>query len=254
MFKTKFKKLKTEKDFKGLEFSYLESLALSLVEYASQNRVFAKNLISLIKNIDDHSFEYEGGTYFKTGKYLCPEDTETAIVRAVWLISRINGEKGPSRDSATQILLEWKNVYPYESPKQVIVGVAATSVPGFTLGQVSRKKNMSLVLDKKLRKDNDLDLGRLSVQASCGIITRSLEQVGGKADKLEPDVSMWICGERGVNFYQTYRHKLEIIKEELDSFGVVNEGIKRDGKLIALALSPVVNRPLSEKSWDLEFI
>ncbi len=235
------------------KFSYWESLTVALIEYTALSSVFAQELKKLCKHLRKE-YKETGDLEIKAPKWLLPTDKETALSRAVWLLNRINESDSEEAQAAAQMLINWERIYPYESPRQIIVGLAATSIPGLTLGKVSRKKYMSMVINKDLRKKSQINLAKLAVQASHGITSKSLDQVKGDENKLDPEVAVWMYGDREVNFYQTNGKEMEKIKKELDRSGVVSEMIYKDSKPLALALSPVVNLSINELSWSLEIL
>lgn len=234
---------------KTRELTYLEAVAASLVKYASGSSRFAGELKSLCRYIEtDHGTgrQKEVGV----GEWLAPDTDELAAARAVWLISRIN-EGGAGSEAAAQSLLKWERNYPYEAPRQVVVGIAATTIPGITVGRVSKRRVMTLVVETGSSRSDAAELSRLAVSASQGVVSRALERAGGEVDKLDPDVAMWMYEDRELKFYQAEQKELARIKKDLDKAGVVNELLSKEGEPLALALSPAVNPEAEGVTWNL---
>jgi len=83
-------------------------------------------------------------------------------------------------------------------------------------------------------------------------VSKSLDKARGSVDSLEPEVAMWMYGDREVDFHQAEGEQIRKIKFELDKAGAVSEIIRKDNKPQALALSPVVNVSAVKESWNLE--
>ena len=235
---------------KILKFTYLESLAASLVEYAYSNNGFAGELKRLCRYLEGN-YRVDGQKKeILARKWLAPVNDETAITRAIWLINRINEEEIGS-EAAAQSLLQWERDYPYEAPKQVVVGIAATTIPGITVGRVSKRRVMTLIVETGSSGGEAAELSRLAVRASQGVVSRALERAGGEVDKLDPDMAMWMYEDREVKFYRADRKELTNIKKDLDRAGVVNELLSKEGNPLALALSPAVNPEAEGITWNL---
>lgn len=238
---------------KTRRLTYLEAVTAGLIRYASFSQGFAEELKKVCVYIDN--VDYGRKTAGKeSGKWLLPADDETALSRAVWLVTRINEGSIKGSEKAAQRLLEWKDIRPYEAPKQLIVGVAATSIPGLTLGRISRKKSMAMVVGERLLKRESSDLVRLAVRASHGVISRSLDMVGGVADRLDPDTSMWMYGDRDIKFYKAGEKRIRVIKRDLDRVGVPAEIVKEGDRPAVLALSPMIDVEAGDLGRGLESV
>ncbi len=247
----KAKLLPVEAKNKFCEFSYLESLGVALIEYTVLNPEFGEELRKLCSQI---RYGYQGRELRESlySSWLLPANLEVALQRTVWLINQINEDKVLGARDTAERLLEWERNYPHKSPKQLIVGLAATSIPGLTLGKVSKLTNMALIVNKESSFKAGTELARLVVRASQGIVSKSLDKARGSVDSLEPEVAMWMYGDREVDFHQAEGEQIRKIKFELDKAGAVSEIIRKDNKPQALALSPVVNVSAVKESWNLE--
>ena len=247
----KAKSLPVKAKNKFSEISYLENLAAALIKYTTLSSIFSRELKKLCDQIRINFTEEESGEVMSLS-WLLPASEKVAIRRAVWLVNRINEDRLPEARAAAQRLWEWERNYPQESPRQLIVGVAATSIPGLTLGKISKLTNMALILSKESKIKGKTDVAQLAVRASQGIVSKSLESARGSIDNLEPEVVMWMYGDREVDFYRAKNKKIKEIKLELDKAGVVSEIITENNKPKALALSPVVNVSAVKGNWNLE--
>lgn len=220
-------------------FWYSEALALSLLQYAKGNPHFASVLADMAKALPLPINLAPELDISKPVNLLLPIDEAYAVERAEWLIPQLLENKLAGAASASRLLTTWAN--DPASRRQLIVGVVGVAIPGITLGYISRRLTMSIIVRQDQAKQNELQLARQVSQVSLHLVSRSLRQAHGKADQIEPELADWFFGEQAMMFYQATAEQLKGIETELRRMDVPYAALNKGETTGVMAISPVVN-------------
>lgn len=231
---------------------YSVALAKSLIVFAAYDKHFGDYLEKRVqKELDTKASgksEYSGELI----QLLLPQTRTQAELRTNWLIRRIQAGTIPGCQEAERELVNFVADKEAPNPKQIVVGIAATSIPGVTLGRISKKVSMSVIVDKDNPPGTDIELAEKTVALSHQILFSSIESAGGDLRQLEPEVGDWFFGEKETRFYQASRQELERIESEVKGLGIPYAvSGKSEGRPV-LALSPVVNSAFEREYWQIE--
>ena len=231
---------------------YSETLASALVLYARENRDFARRLEELTR--EQLKIRKTKGNLIirEYAKILSPSDNIIAWRRAEWLVERINEKNLSGHESAREILTSWVGDKPFESPKQIVIGITIGRIIGPTLGRLHKKVSMSIIIREDLESKVKLDLAQKITRVSHGVLVSALGLVNGNIKKLEPDLADWFFGERKIAFYTTSGEKIKKIEKDLKSLGIVYTLEEQEGEPAILAVSPAVNNGYGEILWGLD--
>lgn len=226
---------------------YGEAMAMSLLQYAQKDQEFAKKLRWIVAGLDtpgsDRAAEIVSGI-----EVLLPEDTDSALRRAEWLVQAIEENNIPGGETAAELLSSWTYKKTWESPQQIVVGVVQVAIPGITLGRIKRRKIMTVAVKEGLSPNGDLDLSRKISQACLGVLNRALRITGGNVHKIEPEIGDWFFGDMEVSFRSASVEQLANIEKGLTELGAIHYSIKKDGEPVIIAISPSVNSAF----WNLK--
>lgn len=223
--------------------AYLESLALGLVIYAQHNPRFLRYLELQIAKLAATSMFVQPKVSPSLG-LLIPGGELDAVAKTQWLMN--------SKSNAVASLLKtWKKTKPWESPKQIIIGLAVGVIPGITLGKLSRNHTMSVVIRQDFADSIDIRLVEKINQAGLELIAKALNGSGGNLARLEPEMAVWLLEERSFSYFSADAEKIKHIADELNSLDIAHALLNIDNKPAILAISPAVNYFYQQMHWNL---
>lgn len=249
--KLNFKKIQIANEFAYPNYFYAVSLASSVLLYAQINLKFAANLKEKIKILpimykDIICPEIEAETMI-----LFPESEETAEKRVDWLINQLAEKSIMQSEEAAMLLQSWANSSA-NLQRQVIIGIVGLAIPGVTLGRISRRKTMSVVIREDLATEKIAALTKTISQTSLDVFKIHLDLAGENIRQLEPDVADWFFGEREILFYKAKGREMESIKKTLVELGVPHSERNWCEKMAVLAVSPIANTKFAMMNWEID--
>jgi|GEM_PF-3561678 len=228
--------------------SYATALAWSLIEYAKKNQAFAAALKEKISFLEKTDLQPETAIKNNSFFLLEPKDEFSALKRADWLISKISQNEWPATKESRAVLQSQK----MEQPKQIIVGIAATSIPGITLGKIQTKNCMAFLINNDfLKKTNNLNIGYKISQTCLDFFQNELKKANNKIAKIEPETADWFFGEKKISFYAANNFELEKIKKELDDLDIAYSLVTQKNQIALVAISPSLNNEHAANHWDI---
>lgn len=231
---------------------YGETVALSLVSLAEQNKQFASHLRRLIANAwplpESENVPYDAAPVQLD--YIAPVNNDIAGRRAEWLIT--NMAKQEIVGCAPAMLRAWARGE--GAPKMLIVGVVGLAIPGLTLGLIKKKVNpMNCVISDTARAGREA-LARMAAQAISGVVAAALKTAENDWQLLDPDLGDWLFGEREIALYEGNRSALKKLANELSSMGVAQCSVRDNDEIQAVAMSPAVNGPSISHAYQLRLL
>jgi hypothetical protein len=249
-----FQKNTKKTEHRSLKIGYLEMLASSLVVYSAIDVHFADEFKRMIKASKVKRVRGKTKKISRLSLILAPPDTLCAYQRAEWLIKLLEKEKTRKNEPALSLLFDFVNDDPAIVPKNLIVGVAATSIPGITLGKI-RRRVMNIILNSDFLKNcTKLELAKKVTSASTGVLSPTLKKAKFSQKMLEPDIAEWIFGDRYVSFFAADEKELKKIKNDLIRSEILHSSTYSKGRPAVIALSPAANSEYVKNAWDLELL
>lgn len=225
------------------ESDYIFSLSVALI-YLSLFDTSFKNYFhkSIARGIDSWTSDLSKQNYEEIlpQKYdrsvvlLWPKDIESAMHKTDWLINRVEED----RDDVRLILSKWYEK-PDELPKAIIIGIAIGIIPGFTLGNIKKSTNMSIIVHENFSFEED-ELKKF-VSLSSELVADAISNSSNDIKRLEPDMHDWFFGERKTKIFKADFETLEKIEIELIKLGAPFKTFVNGHKLSGLIISPSVN-------------
>lgn len=238
------KKLRLKTKSKTALMSYEQNLALALLAYAEIDKKFAAYLKSFVaQQVSDSLPKSEklDSKKLEAIKLLLPKDYATAQKKLNWLIEN-------KKNSALELLSASSHAHTNEIIRPLIIGIVGMAIIGPTLGIVSKKKVMSVVVDKKIAGQKKT--ATLVARVTSDLVSSALLESGGEASKLEPDLADWLFGDKEIMLYESGQNDLQEVKKELEDSKALFSITKKDNQIVALAMSPAVNADYLNKQWD----
>ena len=238
---------------------YSEVLAESLILYAKEDPLFARELKSKISTLplfqsDENllSLPY----IIQDFDLLRPADATLAHRRAEWLIEGINQNTLPGAFRARQILVTWNRDSSMISviPKQIVVGIIVVAIPGITMGKFKRRVSIKIVIREDLAKSITADLTKKIIQASNGFLVKNLASAGGNIKKLEPDIADWLLGDNASHLYSATPNSIGLIANELESMNIPHFVVSDEKGTAVMAISPAVSEAAAELNGVIELV
>ncbi len=224
--------------------NYEESLCLSLISYARKNPLFysiIKDRISRFSLTGEESYSLDN--YIEV---LEPVDEHMATRRLDWIV---NESKFAESNIAT--LKSFVLINEREEPKQIIVGITATDIPGLTLGRFKTKVFMTFLINSDLVSDRGIETTEKITQTSLQIFQNAMERANGDIRKIDPDTAEWFFGDKKISFYETKGEEIEKIKREIKELNIPYSEIKEKEETAFLAINPSFNGDNASLYWKL---
>ncbi len=224
--------------------SYEDSLCLSLISYAKKNPSFYFTIKDKVSR------------FSLTGEEICcssncieilePVDEYAATKRLEWIV---NESKFAENNIAT--LISFVSTNEREEPKQIIVGITATDIPGLTLGRFKTKVFMTFLINSDLVSDRGIETTEKITQTSLQIFQNAMERANGDIRKIDPDTAEWFFGDKKISFYETKGEEIEKIKREIKELNIPYSEIKEKEETAFLAINPSFNGDNASLYWKL---
>jgi hypothetical protein len=232
--------------------SYPASLAASLLYYSQINPVISTKLKGLTKNIVPQGSVKPPFKKLEGIELLMPTGQEIALRRSKWLIDYINNNPANTR-LAAQLLTTASRPRTLTDPKQIVVGIAATSIPGVTVGRITKKiEKMMIVIRRDLAFEQPLTLTQQITQAGLEVLSNALNMAKGNFKKIEPEIGNWFLDSRQLSFYCTHSFTLSRIESELNRLSINHSVMTQNDEITIIAISPSVNTSYSQIRWELD--
>lgn len=236
--------------------SYAEAQAWSLIAYAGFDKVFAKKFKKIIKDNFPKKKIKMNSSLNENSYLLMPESGSSALDRAKWLAEQVKKRSLIKAEDAEDLLVCWGYSKEQEIPMQIIIGVVGLAIPGITLGKVSRRRSLNIIVSDRT-VNLDYNLTKKIASASTDIIVQSFQSAGGDLNNLEPEVALWLTEGKNIKFYKTGNKNLAKIIDELKRINLIHSLEKNEkGELELAAISPAASNyldiywPLSEISVE----
>jgi len=233
--------------------TYAESLAASLAGYARQDRRFYAFLKHRVRDklVSAHGRE---NAWQNAGhlKLIMPATRHQAERRTDWLIRCIRFQAIPGAKAAQECLEMLVSQQDDPRLKQIVVGVAATSVPGVTVGRLHKKVSMTIIVNQDNLPASQTELAQKATKASHQVLLSALENAGGNLGELEPEIGDWFFAEKDVVFYQAAGKEISRLEAELRALGVPYSLSQKDDHVGLLAVSPAANNAGMQELWEIE--
>jgi hypothetical protein len=233
-----------------VENNYFGSIVSALIQYARYDEKFRQDFKELIlKNIKLKKIGVETMQYSQSAIQM-PENRITAQARALWLIKN----KDLIPESVQIMLSSWALVGENTAPQQLLVGFVGVAIPGPTLGLISKKKKITMIMKKSALKLKTARLIEKTTTLSLDIVSQALARTDGETTKLDPDTSDWFFGERGLKLYEAEDEEFEKIKKEVRTAKIINSISEIEGKEAILAISPSLNKNYLKSNWKIKVV
>jgi len=246
-------KIKIDSEIKYEAYSYFISSASSLLLYAQINQKFARELETKIKT----SLSVRQRAICREIRFgsmiIIPMDKDIAERRTNWLLYQLSSSSVPQAKEAIGLLQAWayaKN----DLEKQVIIGIVGLAIPGVTLGKISRRRTMSIIICDSIATKREMPIAKKIAQASQEVLKVSLNLANGNVRQLEPDIADWFFGDKEMLFYQTSSQKMQKIKKELNVLSIPCAEERFNGLPAILAISPATNNEFEMMNWNIKVL
>ncbi len=218
-----------------LQTDYLESISLSLIEFAEKNTDFSKYLFSLLTLTRESIFQvFDYNPPSNPSKLIALEDYSSAVRRADWLFVEIK-----ERRIFPNTLASWYISKEKEFPKAIVIGIKIGIIPGLTLGNIRRRKSINIIFDSNFKTKDKIEFAKKSSKAVLSLFESNLNDAEGNLKRLEPEISDWFFGEKEIDFYKADTASFEKICKELEQDNIPHVVQRENGNI--LAISPAVN-------------
>ncbi len=237
--------------------SYLETAAWSLVDYADEEKSFAKEFKKILRSKnwlppDESGLEVP----YNRCEILKPIIREAAKQRLEWVIKEIDKQRmsdNPDPAIKAQKILSLGLSSPIKDSPQVVIGLIGVAVPGPTAGIIKKRKTIDLTVIVRPgfpEQRNHKDAMGVS-EAVLNFSAEQIKQAGGLIKNLEPEVGQWFMEDRKMDLFEADEDELLRIKQELDDYQIGYGKGEANNRLSALAVSPTVNKFYQLFQWNI---
>jgi len=182
-----------------------------------------------------------------------PSSHDAAISKIKWLTRHLHNNNSPDTQRAVQLLTAATHPRTVTDPKQIVVGITATSLPGLTIGRIAKKiEYMMVVIRRDVAISQPPNLIKQVTRASLNVLANAFDSAQGQTKNLEPAIGQWFLDSRQLSFYSAHSFTLIRIESELTNLNIPHAVIAQDGATTAIAISPTVNTTYSQLRWELD--
>ncbi|MEA3449415.1 MAG: hypothetical protein U9Q85_00310 [Patescibacteria group bacterium] len=229
---------------------YHASMIGALIAYGESVHAFKQEFKTLIlKNINPKE-STQAENHFKSSEIILPSSKINAFSRALWLVK--NKELIP--EEVQSALYSWAIAGEQSAPQQIVVGFVGVAIPGPTLGEISKKKKITMIMKKQAKKPSTAELNEKIMALGLDIVSQSVAMAGGEMVNIEPDVSAWFFGERGLELYSAKENDFSRIKQEVKEVNLINSIAEYKGDELIMAISPSLNKDHLSSSWKMDIV
>lgn len=229
-----------------------EHALLALLAYAAHDEEFRATLALIGSSLP---FPHAPIAPYRIGGkigLIVPPDRETAERRAAWLAAGIREGWLPGASAAGRLLAAWSTARTEERPKMVVIGHILGIIPPVGVGNIKRKRKLTLIAKEDLAGKNPAALALASARLSAEVIARAAQRSGGRMERLEPETAEWLFGERLVALFAADARTIGTIARDARELGAIHAKEEDSGGNIAvLALSPMTNGEYLDLHYDL---
>lgn len=177
------------------------------------------------------------------GVVTLPETRAMAQRRVHWLIEQ-------NEHAALAALQAYIVDKPQEQPKQIVIGLVGTSIPGLTIGRPKFRALKILVRDDV--EFTGISLAKVVQAVTSDLIAKNLQAADGIMRNMDPDMGQWLADERATVFYKASLDTMRRIQFELHEAGVSFCEVRDEVGSLTMAISPAVNGAYADLQWGLE--
>lgn len=232
--------------------SHAEHVLLALLAYAAHDAVFRGVLHALGSSLP---FQNVSVVPYRVGNnigLIVPADRDTAIRRAEWLIAGIREGWLPGASAAGRLLSAWSAARTEEEPKMIVIGHILGVIPPVGVGQIKRKRKLTLIATEHIVRKNPGTLAVTSARLSAEIIARATYLSGGRMERIEPETAEWLFGERLIALFAADTRTMETITRDAEELSIIHaKETDMSGNIASLALSPAANGEYLDLHYDL---